>query len=366
MEHLAYWIHQQGGTGDRDGGTLIDHKELVDQVSSFIKGRKGVELYLARMEGERFVNFIRDRTGLLNEQGQDCYAFVHKTFQEYLCAQEILYRADNEDDFGIVLKHIKEHLHTPHWKQVLLLLVAQLKPQKAVKAIKAIIENGSLYERWLHRDLLFAGSCLAEDPQDLSTTDADLPQNIIRRLFDLEIANPFFESYKVKGKLFEVIVSLHETTFAELALNELKGREDSIEKSRLRRYRAALEKQALISDLIAQLHDQDRDARWEAASALGQLGDKSERVISEILKLLHDQEDYIRANAVFMLGRLGDKSERVISELLNLLHDEWSDVRRAAARALGELGDKSEQVISELLNSLHDKIRVPPAKRVVC
>ena len=62
---------------------------------------------------------IRDRTGLLNEQGQDCYAFVHKTFQEYLCAEDIDYQADNEGDFDIILDQIRDRLHDPHWREVL-------------------------------------------------------------------------------------------------------------------------------------------------------------------------------------------------------------------------------------------------------
>jgi len=146
LESLAYWIHTQGSTGDKEGGTLIDRDELIEQLSGNIKKLKQIERYQAKEEAIRFVDFIRDRTGLLNEQGQDCYAFVHKTFQEYLCAQEIIYQRENEDDFGIVLNHIKEHLHDQHWREVLLLLIAQQKPKQAAKAIRAILDQKSDYE----------------------------------------------------------------------------------------------------------------------------------------------------------------------------------------------------------------------------
>lgn len=99
--------------------------ELICQLSQDIKALKSIELYQAKEEAKRFLVFIRERTGLMNEQGEDCYAFVHKTFQEYLCAQEIIYQADNEDEFEIVLWHVRSHLHDQHWREVLLLLIGQ-------------------------------------------------------------------------------------------------------------------------------------------------------------------------------------------------------------------------------------------------
>lgn len=204
MEQLAYWIHTQGNTGDTEGGTLIDREELITQLKNFIKAQKGIETYQARQEAERFVDFVRDRTGLLNEQGQDCYAFVHKTFQEYLTAQEINYRADNEDDFAIVLDHIKEYLHDQHWREVLLLLIAQQKPKKAAKAIRAVLDANSEYEQWLHRDLLFAGSCLAEDPKNLQTADLQLSQVILALLVELEVGDDNQVGKEIRKSVFRV------------------------------------------------------------------------------------------------------------------------------------------------------------------
>ena len=130
MEQLAYWIHTQGGTGDTEGGTLIDKDELINQLSKFIAKQKRLERHQAKSEAQRFVEHIRERTGLLNEQGQDCYAFVHKTFQEYLAAEDIRYRQEDEE-FEVVLEHIENYLCDPHWREVLLLLIAQQKPRKA-------------------------------------------------------------------------------------------------------------------------------------------------------------------------------------------------------------------------------------------
>lgn len=143
MERLAYWIHTQGGTGDNEGGTLIDREELLTQLILYIREQKKLERHEAKAEAERFLTHIRDRTGLLNEQGQDCYAFVHKTFQEYLAAQEI--RDRQEESFEVVIDHIRSHLHDPHWREVLLLLIAQQKRGNPAKCLTEILNYPDPY-----------------------------------------------------------------------------------------------------------------------------------------------------------------------------------------------------------------------------
>ncbi len=198
MEILAHWIHTQGNTGDNEGGTLIDCDELLEKLKREIKTLKGIELYKAEEEAKRFIDLIKERTGLLNEQGYNCYAFVHKTFQEYLCAEKINYQADDEDDFEIILEHIRDHIHDQHWREVLLLLVSQQKPKKAVRAIRNILNHGSDYEQWLHRDLFFAADCLAEDIKGLNVADEKLGEEILRGLVDLEV----IDSNKVGRKIY--------------------------------------------------------------------------------------------------------------------------------------------------------------------
>ncbi|KAB8334745.1 NACHT domain-containing protein, partial [Scytonema tolypothrichoides VB-61278] len=284
LEKLAYWIHTQGGTGDKQGGTLIDKDELIHQLSTEIKTLKQIELYQAKEEARCFVEFIRDRTGLLNEQGQDCYAFVHKTFQEYLCAQEIIYQWYDEGDFGIVLEHIQKHLHDPHWREVLLLLVAQQKPKQAAKTIRAILDQHSEYEKWLHRDLLFAGSCLAENPRDLKVADDELPQQILQALVELEARKSPQVISKIRSRVFQILCSLNETAFETQALQLLKDKAEHIGKIRLQEYHAALgEKKAAIDTLVTLLKHEDERVRSSAADALGNLGNSSDFVLQGLL-----------------------------------------------------------------------------------
>ncbi|WP_445300619.1 MULTISPECIES: HEAT repeat domain-containing protein [unclassified Microcoleus] len=354
MEILAYWIHTQGSTDNPEGGTLIVKDDLLDQLTQNIKTKKQVERFQAKEEAKRFVNFIQQRTGLLNEQGQDLYAFVHKTFQEYLCAQDIGSQADDEDDFEIVLNHIREHLHDPHWREVLLLLIAQQKkPEKAAKALRAILAVKSEHEQWLHRDLFFAGSCLAENIKELKVADSSLTGEILEKLVELEVRDEELVGERVRSEVLQILCSMSETEFEAQTLQLLKAR--GIDENRLWKYQAALgEKEAVITAMLLRLEDGNEAVRREAASALGGLGNASETVISAMLLHLQDEDSWVRSCAAQTLGKLGNASETVINALLLRLQDSDRSVSSFAGIALGRLGNASEVGINALLLCLED------------
>ncbi|MBW4470693.1 MAG: HEAT repeat domain-containing protein [Stenomitos rutilans HA7619-LM2] len=357
MESLAYWIHTQGNTGDREGGTLIDKDELIQKLCQEIKTLKQLQHYEAKAEAERFVRFIRDRTGLLNEQGQDCYAFVHKTFQEYLTAQDINYQADNEDDFEIVLTHIAQHLHDPHWREVLLLLIAQQSPKKAARAIRKVLTANSPYEQWLHRDLLFAGRCLTEDPKGLKGADPTLSLEILERLIELGVSETPELTDKIRSQINYVPRHLEETEFEAEALKLLNNRKDRISRWLFLEYQADLgEREATIKALLLHLQNPEALDRSKAAMTLSSLGNASEEILNALLKRLRqDQVSNVRASAAEALGKLGYASEPVITELLSRLQDPYSDVRSRAAEALGKLGKSSESTVVGLCSLLQDR-----------
>jgi len=353
IEILAYWIHTQGSTDKPEGGTLIAKDDLLDQLSQNIKTKKQVERFQAKEEAKRFVDFIQQRTGLLNEQGQDLYAFVHKTFQEYLCAQDIRYKAEDED-FEIVLNHIREHLHDPHWREVLLLLIAQQKPKKAAKAMRAILAANSEHEEWLHRDLFFAGSCLAENIKDLKVADSSLTVEILEKLVELEVSDEELVGERVRYQVLQILCSMSETEFEAQTLQLLKAR--GVDANRLQEYQAALgEKEAVITAMLLRLEDRNETVRLNAASTLGRLGNASEIVINALLLRLQDEELSVRLYAASALGKLGNTSEIVINALLLSLQDDNFGIRLYAAQTLGNLGNTSEALIYALLLGLEDE-----------
>ncbi|MDJ0714558.1 MAG: HEAT repeat domain-containing protein [Prochloraceae cyanobacterium] len=369
MEILAYWVHQKGNRGDKEGVTLIERKALIYKLTEEIKIFKQIETGEAEKEAIRFVNYIRDRTGLLNEQGRDVYAFVHKTFQEYLCAQEIYYQ---QQDYGfeVISEHIHKYLHDPHWREVLLLLVAQQTPKKAARAIRAILDRGSEYEQWLDRDLLFAGSCLVENPKNLKAADNKLPQDILERLVELEASDEDLVGERVRQQVFQTLCSLYETDFQKQALELLKSKSDRIDKNRFLKYRAALgKKEAVIKNLLGLLKEEDSVMRRYAASALGNLGIASESVLAALLERLKDKDYVVRRLTAEALGNLGIASDEVGNALLKLLKDDSSSslVRGYAAQALGKLGIDSDEVLDALLKLLkHEDYSVTSMPSLRC
>ncbi len=356
LKKLAYWIHTQGSTGETEGGTLIGKDELMGWLWKEIKTLRKCEAHEAKGEAERFIDFIQRRTGLLNEQGRDRYAFVHKTFQEYLTAEEIFDRADVEDDTAIILKYFRERLHDQHWREVLLLLVSKLKGKKAQKAIQSVLDAGSEYEQWLQRDLLFAGWCLTEDPPELSVVAADWVGEILDRLVKLEVGDAERIGSKIKGEAAKILHCFCETSVEQDVWKKLQAQGNVIDHFRLLEFQAALGQEAeVINTLLSLLRDIDSAGRLMAAEVLGQLGNTSSEIISGLLSLLDDSDFYVRSSAAEALGRLGSGNAEVFNCLLFLLNDQELYMRLVAAEALGRLGNRSAEVVNCLLFLLNDQ-----------
>ncbi|MEO0409136.1 MAG: HEAT repeat domain-containing protein, partial [Cyanobacteria bacterium P01_A01_bin.135] len=350
MERLAYWIHCQGGVGDTEGGTLIDRDELVVQLTKYIGEMKQVERHQARAEAKRFLeHIVRDRAGLLSLQGQDRYAFVHKTFQEYLTAMEI--RDRQEEGFDVVLEHVEEHLHNPHWEEVLLLLISQQKRNNPAKVLKAILAHDTPYESWLHRNLLFAGNVLGEN---VPVADGELVRSILQRLMDLEASQSPLVTQTLRSRVLRAIGDLYETAFEQVALTELRDYSTSLDRWRFLEYQGKLAPEKTALELVALLNDSDSNVRYSAAEALGKLGQGLDAVVGGLLNLLNDSDSNVRYSAAEALGKLGQGSDAVVGGLLNLLNDRYSNVRSRAAETLGKLGQGLDAVVGSLLNLLND------------
>jgi predicted NACHT family NTPase len=315
----------------------FEKKDLTNQLSKIIKHRcSGVanNNQAAKGEAERFVKFVRDRTGLLNEYGRDQYRFVHRTFQEYLTAEAIF--EDAADDLKIVFNVIREYLHRPHWREVLLFLVSQLQGEAAANAIKKVLRNRSKYEQWLHRDLLFAGRCLTQDPQDLAIAAPELVSEILERLIDLETLDTEKLGESIKTEVFKIVCLLRETAFRGKTQEILKASEHKIERFRLLRYRAHFEgKEQVIPILLELIDDEEEEVtQYYAIDALGELGHASEEVVQVLLNLL-EQNPGLRPCAARALGNLGDRSEKILDALLRKANDRTSTLQFSVAESLG-------------------------------
>src|SRR5690349_4931796 len=140
---------------------------------------------------------MRIETGLIVERGTDeneesIYGFVHRTFQEYFAAADVYRRFIENEDPDIIKDFLVEHLHDPHWSEVILLLLGKLGRKPVTLRLRQILESKiksrrSRYTDLVQQDLFFVCDCLAED----MPVETDLATIIISRLSKLITTTPF-------------------------------------------------------------------------------------------------------------------------------------------------------------------------------
>ncbi len=363
MERLAYWVHAQGSVSDAENGTQIERGAIVKQLAKSIQAVKASEKlqwHQAKAEAITLLDkIVKDRAGLLSKQGENRYAFVHKTYQEYLCSQEILYLQEDQDPdddnyVPYVKQHIKQYLHDPHWREVLLLLVAQQTPIPAKSSLKTILNAESEYEQWLHRDVLFAGSCLAENAE---VSDQGIVDEILTELVSLETSAQLGLSRKLQGEIFRVIASFQGTPFASSMMKRLAAYQPHIEQQRMIEYQSRLNPNETMQKLLRLLKDNDPLVRTSTARSLGKIGHSSNSVVDGLMALLlNDEDPCARASACEALRALGQDDVTIMYEGIDVLpeEEEYLFVRPSAIRPLGALGQLFDTRIEALLDSLKD------------
>ena len=364
MERLAHWAHTNGTPNDLENGMQIERTVLLKKLSSLIRELKcllDLQPYQADQEAKMLLDdVIGNRAGLLSQQGLDQYSFVHKTFQEYLCSKEILYLEDNQAGLRsspTAIHHVentvREYLHYPHWREVILLLFAQQKPDPAKELLEYILNAKSEYERWLHRDLLLAGRCLSENSR---INDREVVSEVLNGLIQLEIQSQPVMSEKLRHEVYQVITGLHDTPFASIMMDILYDHRQDIEKWRFIGFQSELDLDGAIAHLASFLsEDNDSYMRSRASAMLVQIGYRSENLIEEIFTLFEDEDWHVRSRAAESLIKLGQESDFVNEKLLSLLEDSDSDKSSRAAECLTRLNNTSDIVINHLVSLLKDE-----------
>jgi energy-coupling factor transporter ATP-binding protein EcfA2 len=129
LQHLALAMHERK-LKEIDAEPL--RQLLTDQLADAVDDPRELSAAV-----ERFLQVIRERTGLLIARGEGTYAFSHLTFQEYLAALAIAARDDYVD---YTLARSGEEW----WREVILLEAGHLSTQsreRTTRLIQAIAER---------------------------------------------------------------------------------------------------------------------------------------------------------------------------------------------------------------------------------
>jgi hypothetical protein len=138
---------------------------------------------------------LSNARGLLRDVGDEQYAFVHFTFQEYFTAQH-LKEANHEQDLLTVLGD-------PWWEEVILLYAGAVYDASSLLAhLLAASDPAGPPEDVFLSKLILAGRCLAEQA---TVRQPELRQRIIERLFrELEGAEYRFPRQHLADTLAEI------------------------------------------------------------------------------------------------------------------------------------------------------------------
>ncbi len=388
LRPLAFWMHEHPQVG------AIPESELTEQiVKQLLERRITRDEVEAAKRAEQFLATVRGQTGILVERGKQRYGFLHQTFEEYFAARELETRR-NRNDF------IKQYLHSSRWQEAIRLTASAVgvlqANEKGVTEIveEVILKAESPFEEWLHRDLLFAGYCLADDVGVSAACEDD----IIERIVYLYLTSPYDS---LREAFSSVLTAWSDTRAAikavRLMLSVFRKQEmiaDMLPASptasisrplkfeeKIAAYYQCLIQRHLesrinllrlqiitilhhlqvdmanrIRDVLAMLADSGSDVRRAAATALGQVGSGQPEVVQALLSMLTDSNWQVREAAATALGQVGSGQPEVVQALLSTLTDSGWQVREAAATALGQVGSGQPEVVQALLSTLTDSV----------
>ena len=149
LREYAYWLV----LNDQSDGTF---QELVDRINIKLENLPGIEA-----DGETVAKFLLVRSGLLREAVPGRIDFVHRTFQEYLAALEVV----EQDHIGLLVKNSADD----QWREVVILSAGLLTSKERLgKLLTGLLDLGDEKRRLRHRLHLLAVACL-ESEGELAT-----------------------------------------------------------------------------------------------------------------------------------------------------------------------------------------------------
>jgi hypothetical protein len=142
IQSFAYWL-MSNGWSDVEAGEADAHFETRLKLMN-----------LPGVNGAQVRTYFVERSSLLREPVQERIDFAHRTFQEFMAAQE----AVNNGDIGVLLKNA----HDDQWREMIILAAGLARPKECERLLKGIINRGNKLktEARRHRMRLLALACL--------------------------------------------------------------------------------------------------------------------------------------------------------------------------------------------------------------
>ncbi|MFI5655590.1 NACHT domain-containing protein [Streptomyces anulatus] len=124
LQRIAVWLV-------REGQSEFSRDQALRQLGRALTGMDRVR---AQGPPEMILTHLLNRSGLIQEHTDDTYQFIHRTFQDYLAAKELV----EDDHLGELLRHADEE----PWQDVILLAAGHCGRRELGFVVEGLLDQG--------------------------------------------------------------------------------------------------------------------------------------------------------------------------------------------------------------------------------
>lgn len=127
--------------------TEIDADRAAGYVTAKLRGMRHLDV----LDGARVLGQLRQRSGILRSPAEDRIDFVHRTFQEYLAAEE----AAEEDRIG----NLVERAHLDLWRETIIMTAGHANAKQREELLNGVLDRAGEEPRHARTLRLLAAAC---------------------------------------------------------------------------------------------------------------------------------------------------------------------------------------------------------------
>jgi len=316
------WRMQAGEKGLK--GNFILSDDLHDEIAKYLENRWGLSKVEIGKISHTMIAQLRERNFILCLYGAQLYGFVHRTFLEYFCAAEIVYRFEKQQTLSI--EELKTDIFLAHfrdetWHEVLRLICGMIEPRFTGELVEFLVSHAEIeikddfvekLESNPLKELVFAQTCLNEANKPVEST--------VKLLYSKLQDFAGHEDWSVRKAAVESLAEHYQDRPEIYSLLQQVVQDDKHEYVR----RKAVK-------LLAK-HYQDRPGTYSLL----------QQVVQD------DKHEYVRRAAVWSLAKHYQDRPEVLPMLQQIIIDdeEASEVRRNAVGGLASISyDNTWQVL---------------------
>ncbi|WP_406473071.1 NACHT domain-containing protein [Streptomyces sp. NBC_01615] len=128
----------------------------LERAAEYVGAKLTAMRHLDLMDGTQVLEQLRDRSGVLRAPAEGRLDFVHRTFQEYLAAEE----AAEEDQIG----NLVERAHLDLWRETIIMTAGHANSRQREELLGGILDRAQEDPRHARTLRLLAASCLETLP----------------------------------------------------------------------------------------------------------------------------------------------------------------------------------------------------------